>query len=74
MGKFLPLVFYLLQLSLYALYKYILNHYNIFYNPVKAGLCNLSEEYYFSSALFYSQNAVHEKGIDHFGFIEHYLG
>lgn len=37
-------------------------------NPVKAGLCILPEEYYFSSALFY------EKGIDHFGFIEHYLG
>jgi len=37
-------------------------------NPVKAGICNLSEEYYFSSALFY------EKGIDHFGFIQHYLG
>jgi putative transposase len=37
-------------------------------NPVKAGLCNLPEEYDFSSALFY------EKGVDNFGFIEHYLG
>ena len=37
------------------------------YNPVKANLCNLPEDYHFSSALFY------EKGIDHFGFIEHYL-
>lgn len=37
-------------------------------NPVKAGICNLPEAYYFPSALFY------EKGVDHFGFIEHYLG
>jgi hypothetical protein len=32
----------------------------------KAGLCNLPEEYYFSSALFY------EKGIDKFHFFTHY--
>ena len=38
------------------------------YNPVKTNLCNLPEEYYFLSAMFY------EKGINHFGFIEHYLG
>jgi len=38
------------------------------YNPVKANLCNLPEDYHFSSALFY------EKGIDHFSFIDHYLG
>lgn len=37
------------------------------YNPVKAGFCNLPEEYYYSSALFY------EKGSDVFGFIEHYM-
>ena len=37
-------------------------------NPVKAGLCEFPEEYYFSSASFY------EKGVDHFGFIKHYLG
>ncbi len=37
-------------------------------NPVTAHLCNLPEDYYFSSAMFY------EKGIDHFGIIEHYLG
>jgi putative transposase len=37
-------------------------------NPVKANLCNFPEDYHFSSAKFY------EKGIDHFGFIEHYLG
>ena len=40
----------------------------IHFNPVKAGLCGLPEDYYFSSALFY------EKGIANFGFIEHYLG
>ena len=40
----------------------------IHYNPVKANLCNLPEDYHFSSALFY------EKGIDHFSFIDHYLG
>ena len=40
----------------------------IHYNPVKANLCILTEDYHFSSALFY------EKGIDHFGFIEHYMG
>ena len=38
------------------------------HNPAKANLCNLPEDYHFSSALFY------ERGIDHFGFIEHYLG
>jgi len=38
------------------------------YNPVKANLCNLPEDYHFSSAFFY------EKGIDHFSFIDHYLG
>ena len=37
-------------------------------NPVTSNLCNLPEDYLFFSALFY------EKGIDHFGFIEHYLG
>ena len=40
----------------------------IHYNPVKANLCTLPEDYPFSSALFY------EKGIDHFSFIDHYLG
>ena len=38
------------------------------YNPVKSNLCNFPEDYHFSSALFY------EKGVDHFGFIDHYLG
>lgn len=40
----------------------------IHYNPVKAGLYNLPEEYHFSSALSY------EKGIDKFCFVEHYMG
>jgi putative transposase len=40
----------------------------IHHNPVKAGICNLPEEYHYSSALFY------EKRIDKFGFIQHYMG
>ena len=35
-------------------------------NPVKAGLCNLPEEYKYSSAKFY------ETGVDTFGFITHF--
>jgi REP element-mobilizing transposase RayT len=38
----------------------------IHWNPVKAGMCNLPEEYNYSSALFY------ETGDDHWGFLEHY--
>jgi putative transposase len=49
-----------------TVFKQKLNY--IHYNPVKAGLCSLPEEYYYSSALFY------EKGIDNFDFIEHYMG
>ncbi len=37
-------------------------------NPVKAGLCNNPEEYYYSSAKFY------ETGIDDFGFLTHFRG
>ncbi|MFN0082381.1 MAG: transposase [Ferruginibacter sp.] len=40
----------------------------IHYNPVKANLCDLPEDYHFSSAMFY------EKAVDHFGFLENYLG
>jgi putative transposase len=36
------------------------------WNPVKAGLCQLPEEYYYSSALFY------ETGVDNWGFLTHY--
>jgi putative transposase len=49
-----------------AVFNQKLNY--IHYNPVKAGICNLPEDFYFLSAL------VYEKGIDYFGFIEHYLG
>jgi REP element-mobilizing transposase RayT len=55
-----------IELFTAAVFHQKLNY--IHYNPVKAGLCNLPEEYYFSSAKFY------ENGIDDFGFIEHYLG
>jgi putative transposase len=37
-------------------------------NPVKAGLCQLPEDYYFSSARFYLQNK------NEFGFLSHYDG
>ncbi|MFT4018914.1 MAG: transposase [Agriterribacter sp.] len=38
----------------------------IHWNPVKAGLCKMPEDYKYSSAKFY------ETGIDDFGFITHY--
>ncbi len=38
----------------------------IHWNPVKAGMCKLPEEYKYSSALFY------ETGVDNWGFLEHY--
>jgi hypothetical protein len=37
----------------------------IHWNPVKAGLCRLPEEYYYSSAGFY------HTGIDNFGILTH---
>ena len=37
----------------------------IHWNPIKAGLCTLPEEYYFSSAKFY------QTGIDEFGMLTH---
>jgi putative transposase len=40
----------------------------IHWNPVKAGLCNLPEQYYYSSAKFY------EYGVDDFGMLTHYKG
>ena len=55
-----------IELFTAAVFQQKLNY--MHYNPAKANLCNLPEDYHFSSALFY------EKGIDHFGFIEHYLG
>ena len=38
----------------------------IHWNPVKAGICKLPEEYKYSSALFY------QTGVDNFGFLRHY--
>ncbi len=38
----------------------------IHWNPVKAGMCTVPEEYKYSSALFY------ETGIDNWGFLTHY--
>ena len=38
----------------------------IHWNPVKAGICKLPEEYKYSSAL------VYETGVDNWGFLEHY--
>ena len=55
-----------IELFTAAVFQQKLNY--MHYNPAKANLCNLPEDYHFSSALFY------ERGIDHFGFIEHYLG
>ena len=40
----------------------------IHYNPVRAGLCNLPEEYYYSSARFYID------GANSFGILKHYSG
>jgi putative transposase len=40
----------------------------IHWNPVKAGLCNLPEQYYYTSAKFY------EYGVDDFGMLTHYKG
>ena len=40
----------------------------IHYNPVKAGLCRLPEEYYYSSAKFYVD------GNDSFGMLTHFSG
>jgi putative transposase len=37
----------------------------IHWNPVRAGICSLPEEYYFSSAKFY------HTGIDDFGILTH---
>ncbi|MEO6638357.1 MAG: transposase [Ginsengibacter sp.] len=40
----------------------------IHYNPVRAGLCNVPEEYYYSSAKFY------DDGTNSFGMLKHYSG
>jgi putative transposase len=40
----------------------------IHYNPVRAGLCNVAEDYYYSSARFYYD------GTNGFGMLKHYSG
>jgi len=40
----------------------------IHYNPVRAGLCNVPEDYQYSSAKFYFD------GTNSFGMLEHYSG
>lgn len=40
----------------------------IHYNPVRAGLCNLPEDYYYSSAKFYFD------GTNDFGMLKHFSG
>ena len=40
----------------------------IHYNPVKAGLCELPEDYYYSSAKLY------QDGTNSFGMLKHYSG
>ena len=40
----------------------------IHYNPVKAGLCTVPEDYYYSSARFYYN------GTNSFGMLKHYSG
>ena len=40
----------------------------IHYNPVKAGLCNIPEEYHYSSAQFYHD------GTNSFEILKHYQG
>ena len=40
----------------------------IHYNPVKAGLCEVQEKYYYSSAKFY------QDGTNSFGMLKHYSG
>jgi putative transposase len=52
------------ELRNHAVFRQKLDY--IHWNPVKAGMCKLPEEYKYSSALFY------EIGIDNWGFLEHY--
>jgi putative transposase len=52
------------ELRNHAVFRQKLDY--IHWNPVKAGLCKLPEEYKYSSALFY------ETGVDNWGYLEHY--
>jgi REP element-mobilizing transposase RayT len=53
-----------IELRTDKVYKQKLNY--IHWNPVRAGLCRLPEEYKYSSALFY------ETGVDNWGFLSHH--
>ncbi|HMG82183.1 MAG TPA: hypothetical protein VK559_04040 [Ferruginibacter sp.] len=55
-----------IDLSTHEIFMQKLNY--IHSNPVKAGLCRLAEEYYYSSAKFY------ELGVDDFNLLTHYTG
>ena len=53
-----------IELRRHEVFKQKLDY--IHYNPVKAGLCRMPEDYLYSSALFY------ETGKDNWGFLTHY--
>ena len=53
-----------IELRTHKVYLQKLNY--IHCNPVKAGICNLPEEYKYSSAMFY------HTGIDNWGFLSHH--
>ena len=53
-----------IELRTHDVYRQKLDY--IHWNPVKAGICNLPEEYKYSSALFY------HTGIDNWGFLTHH--
>jgi len=57
-----------LSVDLYTHEVFIQKLEYIHWNPVKAGLCTLPEEYGFSSASFY------ERGEEGFSFLSHYAG
>lgn len=54
------------ELNSHHIYLQKLNY--IHNNPVKAGLCLIPEDYYYSSAKFY------QTGIDNWGFLSHHMG
>lgn len=57
-----------LSIELYTHEVFIQKLDYIHYNPVRAGLCQLPEEYHYSSAKFYYT------GVDEFGILSHYNG
>ena len=57
-----------LSIELFTKAVFLQKLYYIHNNPVAAGICKNPEDFKYSSAQFYI------KGINHFNFIEHYLG